>query len=167
MSTRTGTDRIEKTVILRAPVERVWRAITDSGEFGRWFGAQFDGPFAPGARVTATIRPTELDPEVAAQQEAYAGIPFVVWIETMEDARRFAFRWHPGGEPVDVANATRDQTTLVTFELEPVPEGTRLTIRETGFDVVPLERRAKALMENEEGWEMQARLITAYLARES
>ena len=164
MGTGTGTDRIDKTVVLSAPVERVWRAITDAGEFGRWFGAEFDGPFVRGERVTATVRPTEVDAEVAAHQEAYAGIRFVVWVEVVEAPRRFAFRWHPGGEPMDVEKATRDETTLVTFELEAVPEGTRLTIRETGFDVVPAERRARALMENEEGWEAQSRLIAKYLA---
>jgi uncharacterized protein YndB with AHSA1/START domain len=164
MRTGTGTDRIEKTVVLRAPVERVWRAITDADEFGRWFGAEFEGPFARGERVTATIRPTQVDPEVAAHQEAYAGMRFVVWVEAMEAPHRFAFRWHPGGEPRDVENATRDETTLVTFELEAVPEGTRLTIRESGFDVIPAERRAKAMRENDEGWDAQSRLIAKYLA---
>ena len=84
MGTGTGTDRIDKTVVLSAPVERVWRAITDAGEFGRWFGAEFDGPFVRGERVTATVRPTEVDAEVAAHQEAYAGIRFVVWVEEVE-----------------------------------------------------------------------------------
>lgn len=162
--TTKGTDRIEKQVVLRAPVERVWRAISDSAKFGRWFGAEFDGAFEEGARVTATVRPTEVDDEVAAHQEAYRGMRFVVWIEAMEAPRRFVYRWHPGGDVVDVENATREETTLVTFELEAVAEGTRLTIRESGFDVVPAERRAKALRENEEGWEAQSRLIAKYLA---
>jgi uncharacterized protein YndB with AHSA1/START domain len=159
------TQRIEKTVVLKASVERVWRAITDAGEFGRWFGARFDAPFAPGARVTGTIQPTEVDPDVAASQEGWAGVPFAVWVETMEAPRRFAFRWHPGGDPAVVAEASREETTLVTFELEVVEAGTRLTIRETGFEAVPLERRAKAFAGNEEGWEAQTGLIAAYLAQ--
>jgi uncharacterized protein YndB with AHSA1/START domain len=40
-----STDRIEKQVVLRAPMDRVWRAISDSQEFGRWFGVRIDGPF--------------------------------------------------------------------------------------------------------------------------
>lgn len=158
-------DRIEKRVLLQAPVERVWRAIADAEEFGRWFGARFDSPFEPGARVTATIRQTEVDEAVAAHQAPYVGAPFVVWIEVMEAPRRFAFRWHPGVEPALAENVTPEGTTLVTFELEEAEEGTRLTITETGFDVIPLERRAKAFAENESGWEAQATLIAKYVAR--
>lgn len=47
-----STDRIEKEVLLKAPLERVWRAISDSEEFGRWFGVRFDGPFVAGSPST-------------------------------------------------------------------------------------------------------------------
>lgn len=160
-----STDMIEKRVVLRAPIQRVWRAIADATEFGRWFGARFDGAFEAGARVTGTIQPTQVDEEVAAMQEQYTDLPFVVWVEEMESPHRFAFRWHPGGEPVEAETASREETTLVTFELEEVAEGTLLTIRETGFDSIPLERRAKAFSENEHGWEMQTRLIATYVTR--
>ena len=45
-----STDRIEKKILLRAPRKRVWRALSDSTEFGTWFGMKFEGAFAPGAR---------------------------------------------------------------------------------------------------------------------
>jgi len=42
------TDRIEKSIAIAAPVERVWRALTDHEEFGAWFRVQLEGPFVPG-----------------------------------------------------------------------------------------------------------------------
>jgi uncharacterized protein YndB with AHSA1/START domain len=42
------SDRVEKTIELRAPVSRVWRALTDHVEFGAWFRVRLDGPFVPG-----------------------------------------------------------------------------------------------------------------------
>lgn len=160
----TSTDRIEKQVLLRAPIERVWRAISDADRFGRWFGARFDGPFEAGTRVTGTIEPTEVDAEVARQQAPYAGTPFDVVVERVEAPRHFSFRWHPGAEPGAEA-AGDDARTLVSFDLEEVEGGTLLTIRETGFERVPLERRARALEQNEGGWEAQAKLIGMYVAR--
>ena len=65
-----STDRIEKRVVLRAPLDRVWRAISDAEEFGRWFGVRFDGPFVEGASITAAIVPTTVDDEVARRQAA-------------------------------------------------------------------------------------------------
>ena len=96
MSATSVTDRIEKTITLRAPVERVWRAISDSKEFGRWFGVRFDQPFVAGARLQGTITPTEVDPDVAKMQEPYVGIAFDFVIDRIEPMRLFSFRWHPG-----------------------------------------------------------------------
>jgi uncharacterized protein YndB with AHSA1/START domain len=157
------TDHIEKTTVLRAPRERVWRAISDAAEFGTWFGVEFDGPFVVGGRVTGRIAKTTVDPEVAKHQEPYVGLPFECTVERMEPMRLFAFRWHPFAiEPgVDYAS---EPATLVTFELHEVSGGTQLTITESGFDQIPLERRVKAFEANEEGWTAQLQLIERYLA---
>ena len=64
-------DRIEKQILLRAPVARVWQALTDATEFGAWFGVKLDGPFKAGARVTGRITPTTADAEVAKAQEPH------------------------------------------------------------------------------------------------
>ena len=55
MQTVTSTDRIEKQIRLDSPVSRVWRAITDTREFGTWFGVALDGTFTPGANVRGKI----------------------------------------------------------------------------------------------------------------
>lgn len=155
----SDTDRIEKQVLLRAPLARVWRAISEASEFGAWFGVEFDAPFAPGATVPARIVPTKVDPEVAKMQEQYAGIPFAIMIERMEPMSLFSFRWHPGVSEPD----PDDPTTLVSFELEERPDGTLLTITESGFDGIPLARRAEAFESNEHGWSIQTTLIAKYL----
>ena len=158
----TDTDRIVKSVVLRAPRERVWRAISDAAEFGSWFGMAFDGPFSVGARVTGRIVPTTADADVAKAQAPYAGTPVELWIERIEPPRLFAFRWHPYAvEPsVDYAG---EPTTLVEFELAEVAAGTRVTITESGFDRIPLSRRADAFTRNEQGWTMQTTLLEKFL----
>jgi uncharacterized protein YndB with AHSA1/START domain len=158
----TNTDRIEKKVLLRAPLERVWRAISDSKQFGSWFGVQLDGPFVAGRDTTAKIVPTSVDAEVARMQKPLEGMTFTIFVERVEPMRHLSFRWHPGVvEPgVDYA---KEPMTLVAFELEQASDGTMLTITESGFDRISLERRAKAFAENEQGWEEQTRLIAKYL----
>jgi uncharacterized protein YndB with AHSA1/START domain len=159
-----STDRIEKKIVLHAPRQRVWRALADSTEFGTWFGMKFNGPFAPGARMTGTIVPTAVNPEVAKAQKKYEGLPFEIAIEKMEPERVFSFRWHPGA--VDPAiDYSKEPTTLVVFTLDEVADGVMLTLTESGFDGIPLERRAKAFASNEQGWSIQMTLIEAYLVQ--
>jgi uncharacterized protein YndB with AHSA1/START domain len=156
------TDRIEKTILLRAPRKRVWRALSDSTEFGAWFGMRFDGPFTPGAIMRGVIVPTMANAEVARAQKPYEGTPFNITIEQMQEERLFSFRWHPGA--VDPAiDYSSEPTTLVVFSLEEVADGTRLTVTESGFDRIPLERRAKAFAQNEQGWGIAVKLIEDYL----
>lgn len=158
----SSTDRIEKRVLLRAPQEKVWRAISDANEFGNWFGMELDGPFTPGAQMTGRIKPTKADAAVAKIQEKYTGAPVAFFVSQVEPMSRFSFRWHPFAidSTVDYSN---EPMTLVTFTLEPVEGGTALTIVESGFDAIPIERRANAFEANEEGWGMQLQLIEKYL----
>jgi uncharacterized protein YndB with AHSA1/START domain len=159
-----STDRIEKKILLKAPRERVWRALSDSTEFGAWFGMRFDGQFTPGATMRGAIVPTTVNAEVASAQKKYEGTPFEITIEQMEPERLFSFRWHPGA--VDPAlDYSREPTTLVVFTLEQVADGALLTLTESGFDKIPLARRAQAFAGNEQGWSIQMTLIEAYLAQ--
>src|SRR5215471_20468171 len=89
------TDRIQKQVILKAPVERVWRAVSDSSRFGEWFGVRFEGPFVAGATIKGKIVPTKVDPEVAKAQEPHVGLPFDCMVDRIEPMALFSFRWHP------------------------------------------------------------------------
>jgi uncharacterized protein YndB with AHSA1/START domain len=157
------TDRIEKTIFLNAPVAKVWRAISDAGEFGRWFGMSFDGGFATGAKLTGTIVMTEVDPDIAKAQKPHVGKSFEIWIETLEPERQVSFRWHPFA--IDTgADYSKEPTTLVVFNIAPEEKGTRLTITESGFDRIPLQRRAAAFAANDGGWQAQTQLLKKYLA---
>ena len=136
-------ERIEKTIELRAPVERVWRALTDPEEFGSWFRVRLDGPFAVG--------------EVTTGQITYEGYEHYRWVsrttELDESRRRLSFTW---AHPEDPSNPKpEDPFTLVEFQLEPTPNGTRLMLVESGFEAIPPERRADILRGNEEGWKIQ------------
>ena len=159
-----NTDRIEKKILLRAPRQRVWRALTDSAEFGSWFGMKFDGPFAPGAARRGVIIPTTVNADVARAQKDYEGLPVEIVIEQMEPERLFSFRWHPFAVERE-ADYSGEPMALVVFALENVADGTRLTITESGFDRIPLARRAKAFAANEEGWGMVVKLIEEYLVQ--
>lgn len=160
------TNQIVKQVLLNAPLDRVWRAITDSTAFGTWFGAEVEGDFEAGPKLNAKIRPTRVDPEIARHQEPYAGMEFTLAVERIEPMRLFSFRWHPGGSEVgpDTPDA---EMTLVEFVLEETGDGVRLTITESGFERVPLARRAQAIADNTGGWEAQADLIAKYLQQQA
>jgi len=159
-----NTDRIEKKVLLHAPRKRVWRALSDSTEFGIWFGVKFDGPFTPGASMRGVIVPTKVNAEVAKAQKPYEGKPFEITIERMEPERLFSFRWHPFAVEPGV-DYSAEPTTLVVFALEETPDGVMLTVTESGFDQIPLARRAKAFTANEQGWGMVVKLVEEYLVR--
>jgi uncharacterized protein YndB with AHSA1/START domain len=159
-----STDRIEKTIFLRAPRERVWAAIADAKQFGSWFGVEFESGFVAGARTFGRLVPTTVDEEVAKSQHAYKGMRFEFYVDRIEPMRLFSFRWHPFAIEPDV-DYSNEPMTLVAFELEEVPGGTLLRLTESGFDSIPLARRADAFSANEEGWLTQTQLLEKYLAQ--
>jgi uncharacterized protein YndB with AHSA1/START domain len=147
-----NTDRIEKTTVLRAPRATVWRALTTAEEFGAWFGARMSGAFTPGARVSGRITIPGYD---------HLTMEFV--IERVEPERVFSYRWHPHAIDPNVDYST-EPMTLCEFTLEDVPEGTRLTVIESGFDRIPAARREVAFRMNDGGWAAQLTNIDRYLA---
>ena len=145
-------NRIEKRLGLRAPVSRVWRALTDHREFGAWFGVKMDGPFAPG--------------QLAEGQITYPGYEHVRWravIQKMEPEKLFSFTWHPYAIDPN-ADYSGETPTLVEFRLQATPTGTLLVLTETGFDKVPADRRAEAFRMNDGGWTEQMKNIADHVA---
>lgn len=147
----TSSDRIEKDIVLRAPIARVWRALTDAVEFGTWFRVKLDGGFVVGQPVRGTIT-----------YPGYEHLRFEATVDRMDAERLFAFRWHPYAVDPNVDHAN-EPTTLVEFRLEPVAEGTRLTVVESGFDRIPAERRAEAFRMNTNGWAEQMQNIQRHV----
>jgi uncharacterized protein YndB with AHSA1/START domain len=158
----SSTDQIEKRVFLRAPQEKVWRAISDSAQFGSWFGMELQGSFTQGTHVKARIKPTTVDAAVANMQEKYSGTPVAFYVEQVKPMSVLSFRWHPFALDSTI-DYSKEPMTLVTFTLEPAEGGTTLTVVESGFDAIPIERRADAFEANEEGWGMITQLIEKYL----
>jgi len=156
----TATDQIQKIIVLNAPHERVWRAISDATQFGKWFGIRFDGAFVPGAAITGKLTRSVVDPDPPGKYEGFA---FDFKIEHIEPMRLFSYRWHPCALDPNV-DYSSEPMTLVTFELEDAAGGTKLTITESGFDSIPLERRVAAFQANSGGWTDQVEFIEKYLA---
>jgi uncharacterized protein YndB with AHSA1/START domain len=149
------TDRIEKTLLLRAPRSRVWRALTDPEEFGTWFGVKMPpGPFTPGARVRGVI---------TGAHPGYENLPMEITIEKVEPERLFSWRWHPGD--VDHGqDRSQEPTTLVVFTLEEKGRETVLTVVESGFDQLSPAYRASAFRLNDQGWTQQFKNIERHVA---
>lgn len=144
-------DRIEKTIVLRAPRSQVWQAIANSQNFGEWFGVRIDGAFAPGARVSGRIT-----------TPGYDHLTMEILIEQVVPEQLFSYRWHPYA--VDpAADYSKEPTTLVEFRLDEAPGGTKLTVTESGFDQIPAARRQEAFRMNDGGWTQQVVNIERYV----
>ncbi len=146
-------DKIEKRIELKAPVSRVWRAITDYREFGEWFRVKLEGPFVAGQVSTGHI--------------TYPGYEHVQWnavVQKIEPERLFSFTWHPYGIDPKV-DYSKETPTLVEFKLEKIATGTLLVLTESGFDKVPSGRRAEAFLKNDGGWTEQMKNIEKYVAK--
>ena len=148
----TDTDRIEKKALIRAPRSRVWRAITNAEEFGAWFLVKLDSEFVEGATILGRIT-----------HPGYEHLTMEVQVERIEPERYFAYRWHPYA--VDpLVDYSPEPMTLVEFELEEADSGALLTIVESGFDRIPLARRAEAFRMNDSGWAQQMRNIEHHVS---
>lgn len=148
-----SADRIERSILIEAPRERVWRALSDAGEFGTWFGANLQGQaFAPGQRVRGPIT-----------IKGFEHVHFDVVTERVEPPRLLSYRWHPYA--IDTAvDYTQETPTLVTFTLDDAPgNATRLTVVESGFENMPPHRRLEAFRMNDNGWDAQMRNIARHV----
>jgi uncharacterized protein YndB with AHSA1/START domain len=155
MSPPSDTDRIERSVVVKAPRERVWRAISNAEEFGTWFGVNLEGQtFASGQLVRGPI--------------TIPGYEHIIWevrIERIEPPNMLSFRWHPYAIDPNV-DYRKEEPTLVTFMLTDAPgNSTLLTVVESGFDQVPPERRLEAFRMNSRGWSAQMDNITRHVTR--
>jgi uncharacterized protein YndB with AHSA1/START domain len=148
-------DRIEKRIELKAPVSRVWRALTDYREFGEWFRVKLDSPFVAG--------------EVSRGHITHPGYEHVVWevaVQKMEPEKLFSFTWHPYAIDPKV-DYSKETPTLVEFKLEKSANGTLLLLIESGFDKIPSGRRDEAFRKNDAGWTAQMKNIERHVEQTS
>jgi uncharacterized protein YndB with AHSA1/START domain len=149
----SSTDRIERQILLKASRTRVWRALANAAEFGRWFGVALDGDvFTVGQRVRGHVT-----------YPGYERVIFEVVIERVEPERCLSWRWHPAAIERGV-DYSQEATTLVVFELQEADGGTLLSIVESGFDNIPPQRRLEAFRMNSGGWDEQMQSIKTHVA---
>jgi uncharacterized protein YndB with AHSA1/START domain len=147
----TTTDRIEKTIELKAAPARVWKALSDSKEFSTWFQMAIDGPFEAGRTLAATI----------TSAGKYEGFQFPMRIERVEPETYLSYRWHP--YPMGSADYANEPMTLVEFRIETISGGTRLHLVESGFDAIPAARRGEAFRMNDGGWTEQMKRVARHV----
>ena len=148
----SATNEIRKHLLIQAPQSRVWRAITDSEEFGAWFKVRLESPFVVGQTTSGQIT-----------YKGWEHVRFTLLTEALEPETRFAYRWHPYA--VDMKkDYSSEPMTLVEFLLQPQDGGMLLTVVESGFDKLPPERIAEAFRMNERGWEEQLANVQAHVA---
>jgi uncharacterized protein YndB with AHSA1/START domain len=149
----TGSDRIEKQILLRAPRSRVWRALTDAEEFGSWFGMKLERGFEAGSSVHGRIT-----------SRGYEHLQVEMMVERLDPEDYFSYRWHP--HAIDPAtDYSNEPTTLVEFRLEDAADGTTLTVVESGFDQIPPSRRDEAFRMNDRGWSSQIENFRRYVEK--
>lgn len=151
--TASDLSKIEKHILIRAPRQRVWRALTNIEEFARWFRVEAHGSFRPGARV-----------DMVSTHPLGQGAKFSVEVQAMEPETLFSWTWHPGVKPPG-ADYEAEPGTCVEFRLADAEGGTLVTVVESGFDSLTLERRVKAFQENEKGWEIQLAALNEYAGK--
>jgi uncharacterized protein YndB with AHSA1/START domain len=150
-TTETGTDALEKEIVVRAPRAKVWKALTDSQEFGTWFNAVLDDPFVPNQPARGRIT-----------HPGYEHLKIEMQVERIEPEHHFSFRWHPYAIDPQV-DYSQEPMTLVVFDLEEIAEGTRIRVKESGFDQIPLARRAEAFRMNANGWAGQLKNLARHV----
>jgi uncharacterized protein YndB with AHSA1/START domain len=136
-------DRIERTLEIAHPPSKVWTALTTADGLGTWFGNE------------ATI---DLRPGGSARLSWSDGNTADLRVERVEEPTRFAFSWQiygmPDGDP---------RRTYVEFTLEPVDNGTRLTVVESGFAQLPDEAYRALYDDHSQGWTSELGELVDYL----
>ena len=139
---------IEKEVVIEAPLEVVWRVVTDPEQIRQWFADEAEVELRVGGNGRLRFK---------------SGDSYQLQVEALEPPRRFAFRWvQPEGSP-----ARADNSMLVEFTLQPEAGSTRLRVVESGFDRVDWsdEKKAKYASDHSEGWQLYLGRLAEFAPR--
>lgn len=146
-------DSITRTIDLNAPLETVWKALSDYREFGKWFLAEIKAPFIQGTTVSC--------------RSLYPGHEHLSWeMEIIEliPPKRLSFLWPAYYGDDVVRDANNDPWLKATFTLETVHTMTRLSLTESGFSQLPPDYAPIAIRMNEGGWDEQMKNIERYVS---
>lgn len=147
----TIQDTVERQIVIPVARERVWSALTDPSQISQWFCRSVSLTLEPGAPILFRWH----------KGDSNRGI-----VVAVEPPHRFAYRWTPGDDPDQSIPLDRLPTTLVEFLLEDTPEGTRLTVIESGFAALPEAIRESAWRANAQGWIDETNELVDYLLAE-
>lgn len=149
--TGPATDSIIHTLLLSAPLEQVWNAITDSGQFAEWYRFTLHGPFRLGELTTGHL-----------DSRDYGRIDFDIRVVAVEPMRLFAFEWHPFSVHANI-DYSQEPRTRIEFQFAPEGDRIRLTMTESGFDGIPAYRREEAFRMNSGGWSAHLESLYVFL----
>ena len=139
-------DIIQREITVKAPKEKVYNAITDPNKITAWFPNKVEGDLKVGESAIFTF--TDHNHQVR------------VFVEASNPFEYFSYRWVPGGQG-SIDNEKDENTTLVEFIIEDVEDGTKVTLKESGFASLPDEVAGASFKDNSGGWEyMIGRLET-------
>ncbi len=146
-------DQIEREILIEAPVEAVWSAITDPDQIVQWFTDEAELDLRPGGegRLKWTERAGKAGPSESR-----------VSVVSVDPPRSLAWRWvHPEGVEADETNST-----LVEFTLMPDGDATRLRLVESGLSGVDWdeERKRAFFDDHSQGWSALGGRLSEYVA---
>ena len=134
--------RVERSIWIDASRERVWSAITDAEQLGVWF--------APGSKweilslkIGGVVKFYNTETDIAVHT-----------IEVLNPPNEFTLSWEEQGKPM-----------LTTFLLKEENNGTRVTIIESGFEMLPAEIRQRRVDETSKGYEYSLENLKSHVER--
>lgn len=147
----TMQDTIEKEVLIRAPRERVYAALTDPVQLAQWFPDRVEGEVRPGSRPI-------FDFGEYGRHSTY--------VVATNPHSYVAYRWIPGAIHVPqgfIGDVLSEPNTLCEFHLDETAEGTRVRLVESGFASLPEAFYAKAIEENTGGWTVMVHRLQTFV----
>jgi uncharacterized protein YndB with AHSA1/START domain len=141
------TFTVRRTIRIAAPVEKVWTAVTEPEHISRWFGRTVLNGTVAGAIGSITF-------------ENYGTVPLRV--EAVDAPRMVSYRWgNDDAAEQRPDSVDEEHSTVFTFTLEPLADGTQLTVVETGFDRT--SDPALNMASHSEGWVSELDKLVALL----
>jgi len=130
-------DTIVREITVKAPKERVYKAITDPKQIVTWFPDAIEGTLEVGERPIFNFG------KHGKNQ---------IYVEAANPYDYFAYRWVPGSNNV-TGDVLTVPNTLVEFRIETSEGMTKVTLTESGFASLPAEVAQKSFEQNSGGWE--------------
>jgi uncharacterized protein YndB with AHSA1/START domain len=143
-------ERIEREILIEAPIEVVWAVLTEPEHVAGWFSDSAEIDLRPGGEATFDW------PE--------HGGPARAWVERVEPPHTFAFRWMRSVG----AEQRKDNSTLVEFTLTAEGDRTHLRVVESGFRELDWseDKKASYAEENTRGWPLELDELREYVLKQ-